>query len=178
MDKLNVYATKLLNFFETNKNLIQAIAQNCLSKYYSLPIDLDDLICFTFHEFSSVEMETIYYSFKGKISFDKFILSRIKIVMFKICNLYIWKNHKIMNNYISFDEKIDQSTTFCGPNYYVEEDNELKFLQPFEFKILYDLYVNKFSHKEVAKKYGLVLWRTKVLEGKIIRNIKKHHGLY
>ena len=146
-----------------------------MRNYYSIPIDIDDLISLVMYKFNTIEMEEMFYFSPQKMNIEQFIMSKAKYIMFDLCNFYANKNHAILNNYVDYDDEHLKENLQCNQDYYLSknDDEVINSLTKQEFELLYDLKVKKQKRKDVAQLYNLSLYRLKMLEIEIISKIKK-----
>lgn len=165
--KYNQYQKSILNFFITNNDLIFNIARSIKLKYYSVPMEVEDLVLISMYQLNTLEEETEY--FKLRIPMEKFIMSRIKIYMYMYCNEFCKGNHAILNNYIYTNE--EELLGSCNGDYYIYEE-QFNFLSPEEFSIIYDIKVLKLKRKIIANKHNMNLSKLRDKEFKILKKMK------
>lgn len=173
--KLNKYSKMIFNFFDENHLKLYNLAKKVMKNYYSIPIDIDDLISLVIYKFNTIEMEEMFYFSPQKMNAEQFIMSKAKYIMFDLCNFYANKNHAILNNYVDYNDEYLKENLQCNQDYYLcnNDDEVINSLTKQEFELLYDLKVKKQKRKDVARLYNLSLYRLKMLEIEIISKIKK-----
>lgn len=174
---LNKYSKKIFDFFAetSNYNKVLNLAKKVMANYYSIPIELEDLISLVMYKFYSLEMEETFYYKARHESTEFFIMSRIKYIMFDYCNFYSSKNFVILNNYVDYIDEIQANEREqCDFDYYFFKEHDFDFLTKEEFSIIYDLVVNKKTKKFVAKKNNISVYRLKNIENNIMKKIRKN----
>lgn len=167
--KVNKYNKLVLEFFDENKELIINTIKQIIKYYYSIPIVKEDIWSHLIYVFTSVDTETDFY--KNKISIEKFIMSRIKFIIFKYCNHYVNNKHKVLNNYISYNDENFNSNFACSIEHY-DQKEKFSFLTDLEFQIIYQIKVLKIKRKDIAKQHQISLSNLKNMEYLIMHKIK------
>ncbi len=135
----------ITSMYKTHKTLFKYHAKTILKKFYSIPLEEEDLISECLHQLMKKAKK---YKPTEEFSLEKYLYSSIKYVMYTYCRSYIRKNNCILNNYVDFSlvENIESKT------YYSLELN-YDFLTKFQSEIINELYSNDFNIRKVAIKY-------------------------
>ncbi|MGL5617550.1 MAG: hypothetical protein ACRCWU_00630 [Metamycoplasmataceae bacterium] len=127
-----------------NNNMFIKNAHYILKKFYSIPIDENDLILDCLQQL--LRKAELFKPTK-ELTLEQYLLSNIKYIMFSYCRSFTRKNSAILNNYLSFD---------LVENYHSDTYKSLEinydFLTTFQYKIFNDLFIKNLSIKEVAIK--------------------------
>ncbi len=157
------YEKELSNFFNLNARLVEAIAKSIKKINHSVPLEIEDLISYAYYELLKIENKIDFVNeCSSEEKIHSFFKRKTYSYMWSYCNLYKSKNHQILNknliNVIDVNETILQETE----NY--SYDELFSFLTSEEFRVVYEIYVNKSKRNEVAQKMKISLFKIRKLE--------------
>lgn len=139
------HITKIIaNLYVRNTKIFQAQAYSVLKHFYSIPIEVDDLILECLQQ---LIWKVDKFDLKPNNSLEKYLLSNIKFVMFSYCRKLVRKNDAILNNYVDFNllENSYHST-------YKSFQIDYSFLSKLQQEILDYLCIDKLTIKQIASK--------------------------
>jgi hypothetical protein len=138
--------TKIVTtMYRTNKQVFRNNAHFVLQKFYSIPIDEDDLILGCLQE---LIVKGNNFKSTPEYPLEKYLYSNIKYTMFSYCRSFTRKNNAILNNYIDFE----LMENFKSQTYHYKELNLESFTE-IQKAISEDLYQGKLSIKDIAIKH-------------------------
>ena len=170
MPQYKNYQLIIKDFYLENYDKIVAVARKVKNIYYSIPLEIEDLILMSFYYFVSYEVQEEFYNQRTE-SADKFFFSRLRYSMLTACNKYISSNHKIMNDYQELDDSKSESLS-CSSDYYLNL-SKFEFLTEHEFEVIYSIKVLKEPKKVIAKKLNTTMKHVKILEQQASEKIFK-----
>lgn len=163
---MHANAKIITTLYTQNKKQFRTTAYYILKKFYSIPIDENDLISECLHQLIK-KVEN--FQPINEITLEKYLLSNIKFVMFSYCRSFTRKNSMILNNYVDF-ELVEN---YHSNTYKFSEEITLDFLTKLQYEIFHDLYIDNLTIKEVAIKKTTTSHLIKNEIIKIKENIQK-----
>ena len=135
---MDAFVVIITSMYKTHRMIFKYHAKTILKKFYSIPLEEEDLISECLHQLMSKAKK---YTPTKEISLEKY-------VMYSYCRTYIRKNNCILNNYLDFSlvENIHSQT-------YNSSELNYNFLTKFQLEIIDELYSNDFNIRKVAIKY-------------------------
>lgn len=177
MKNKSEYESKIKSFYIKEKKYLENLAKKIIKINYSLPLEADDLISYSFYILLKPEYKIKYFSEKVKnknYTIELFIKSKLKFLMFSYCNLYKNKNHQILNFSLNLEENLKLENYNDDFTYSYEE--LFNFLTLIEFNVMYDIYVNKIKKIQIAKKLKISKFKLNKIEYKAFQKINKHYN--
>ncbi|WP_022934536.1 hypothetical protein ACJA28_02135 [Mesomycoplasma moatsii] len=169
------YELEIHKFFVNQEFFIRNKAIKIKKIHYSIPLEIDDLISFSYFKMLESENKLKYFELKNKNeNIEIFFKSRVSAYMWTYCNIYKSKNHQILNNSIT-NENNDVELDSKTENYNYEEI--FNFLTSEEFNVIYEIYVNKLKRKDIAKKLNISKIKLKQIENNARNKICKHFNI-
>ena len=171
------YEKRVLKFFIEFKSYIENQARKIKNIHFSIPLEIDDMLIYSYSKLLEPENKIRYYELKNEDkNIDEFFKRKVVSFMWIYCNIYKSKNHQILNKSILFSERDDEVEGFVEENYKYEE--LFNFLTSEEFFVVYEIYVNKLKRKHVAKIMNISIFKLKNIENEARNKINKHYNLY
>ncbi len=137
--------TKIITtMYRNNEKIFRNNAHFILKKFYSIPLDEDDLILECLQQLMKKGKK---FQPTPEYSLENYLYSNIKYTMYSYCRSFTRKNNAILNNYIDFA----LMENFKSQSYHYSELN-LSFFTKLQKRILDDLYHGKLTIKEIATK--------------------------
>jgi hypothetical protein len=130
--------------YRTNQQVFKNTARFVLRKFYSIPVEEDDLILGCLQQLIIKGKE---FKPTEQYSLEKYLYSNIKYIMYSYCRTFTRKNNVILNNYVDFD----LMENFKSQTYNYSELN-LEYLSKLQKSILDDLYIGKSTIRQIAVK--------------------------
>ncbi|MGL5204956.1 MAG: hypothetical protein ACRC9F_02585 [Metamycoplasmataceae bacterium] len=148
-----------------NNDMFRKNAYYILKKFYSIPVDENDLILDCLQKL--LKKAKVFKPTK-QLTLEQYLLSNVKYIMFSYCRSFTRKNSAILNNYLDFDlvENLHSDT-------YKSLEINYDFLTDTQSKIFNDLFIENLSIKEVAIKNTTTSHIIKKEVKKIQENINK-----
>ncbi|MBD5423467.1 MAG: sigma-70 family RNA polymerase sigma factor [Mycoplasma sp.] len=164
MNKKPEYENKTYLFYKNNKTYIYKLAKRIKNINLSIPLEIEDLISFSFYKLLESENKLEYFAIKTKnieYDFNIFFKKKIWKYMWSYCNKYKTKNHQILN-YVLVDDNNENQILNKSENYIYDE--LFNFLTSHEFFVIYNLIVNNLKRKEIAKKLNISQYKLRQIE--------------
>lgn len=141
---MDIFSKIITKLYMNNQMFFVRTAKRVLSNFYYVPLEIEDLISNCLQELILIAKKSTGKSDK---SLEGYVFSHVKFIMYSYCRKYTNKNNGILNNYVDFDSV---------QNFYLINDESINlnfdYLTNYQQNLILDLFKNKISLKNVAKK--------------------------
>lgn len=161
MYKKSNYEFNVQLFYKKKQEHICFLANKVKYTNQNVPLEVDDLILFSFYKLLESENKLEYFgnlSIDQNFNIENYFARKIWNYMRTYCNIYKSKNHQVLN----LSLLIDNCEENLSENYYYED--LFHFLTKEEFDVMYELKVNNLKRNQLAKKMNITVYKLNIIE--------------